>query len=261
VIVDVNVNLSRWPFRRTACDELPKLLERLARHDVAEAWVGSLDGLFHRDIGGVNARLAADCAAAGGVRLVPFGSVNPMLPDWQEDLRRCHEDHRMPGIRLHPNYHGYQLDDPVLSELLGRAEARGLIVQLAVRMDDDRVQHPLMPVADVDVKLLPELVTRHPKLPLVLLNAVRSLAPTEAASLAASGNVSFEISMLEGVGGIATLIETVPIERMLFGSHLPLFHLESAMLKLRESALSEEQLAALTYENARRMLEGGGRPS
>ena len=154
MIIDVNANLSRWPFRRTPCDELPRLIEKYRKYGVQQAWVGSLDGLFHRDMGGVNLRLAEACRQERRVKLVPFGSVNPMLPDWQEDVRRCAEEYHMPGIRLHPNYHGYKLDEPVAAELLDLAAQRGLIVQLAVRMDDIRVQHPLMRIPDVDTKPL-----------------------------------------------------------------------------------------------------------
>ena len=78
-------------------------MRRLRRLGVTEAWAGSLDALLHRDLGGVNARLVADCAARTAPDcLRPFGAVNPLLPDWREELRRCHEEHRMPGIRLHP---------------------------------------------------------------------------------------------------------------------------------------------------------------
>lgn len=252
MIVDVNVSLSRWPLRRTPCDQLPRLLQRLARWDIGEAWAGNLDGLFHRGLGAVNARLAADCA--GDKRLVAFGSVNPTLPDWKEDLRRCHEVHHMPGIRLHPNYHGYKLDDPAFEEVLATAERRGLVVQLAVRMDDDRVQHPLLRVADVDTRPLPEIAARHPKLPLVVLNGLRSAASADLIRLAAAGNVYFEIAMLEGVGGVEKLIQALSAERILFGSHLPLFNVESALLKLRESPLTPAHLEAIRSANARRLL-------
>jgi hypothetical protein len=180
-----------------------------------------------------------------------------MLPDWAEDLRRCAEDLRMPGIRLHPNYHGYTLDDPLFAELLAAAAARGLIVQLAVRMEDDRVQHRLMQVADVDLKPLADVVAARPGLRLVMVNALRALSADAVGRLAAAGNVSFEVSMLEGVAGIGRILAAMPLDRLLFGSHLPLFNLESALLKLRESELSDSQLHAISEENATRLLSRG----
>jgi len=254
MIIDVNVNLSRWPARRLPCDEPRQLVERLRRHGVTQAWAGSFDGLLHRDIAGVNQRLASTCRDCGEGLLVPFGSVNPTLPDWLDDVRRCRREHSMPGIRLHPNYHGYPLDAPVFADVLDAAIEHNLIVQLAVRMDDHRVQQPLLHVPDVDVAPLAELVAARPKLRFVLLNALRTLRGDALVRLADAGEVYFEISMLEGVGAIARLVKTLPVERVLFGSHLPLFYFESAALKMKESELTEAQRAAILRENARRLL-------
>jgi predicted TIM-barrel fold metal-dependent hydrolase len=259
VIIDVNANLSRWPFRRTPCDELPRLIERFLKYGVQQAWMGSLDGLLHRDIGGVNLRLAEACRQERRVKLLPFGSVNPMLPDWQEDLRRCAEDYHMPGIRLHPNYHGYRLDEPAAAELLDLAAKRGLIVQLAIRMEDTRLQHPLMPVGDVDAKPLLELIKARPSLRLVVLNGLMSIRGEELRSLAATDRVWFEIAMSEGIGAVEHLLRSVPLGRVLFGSHLPFFALESPVLKLQEAGLDDRQRQAIEHLNAERLLGGPAR--
>ena len=253
-MIDVNVSLSRWPFRRLPGDELDKLVEKLRSCGVTSAWAGSFDGLFHKDVGGVNARLVDECNRCRPGLLRPFGTVNPMLPDWREDLRRCAEDYHMPGIRLHPNYHGYGLDDPAFAELLTLAEQRRLIVQLSVRIEDPRTQHPLMQVPDVDTKPLPELVAARPGLRLVMLNALQTVRGSALASLAHAGHVYFELSTLEGVGGVSNLLGRVPAERVLFGSHFPFFVLESALLKLQESELLSDQMDAITHRNAERLL-------
>jgi predicted TIM-barrel fold metal-dependent hydrolase len=253
-LIDVNVYLSRWPLRRLPGDDTADLVSRLRRRGVTQAWVGSLDGLLHRDMGAVNARLADECRRHGDALLVPFGSVNPKLPDWQDDLRRCVQEHHMPGIRLHPNYHGYKLDDPDFTRLLRLAAEAGLIVQLALILEDERTMHPLLRVEPTRVTGLPGLVKQTPGLRLVLLNSLGLLRGQALASVIAAGEVYVEIAMLEGVGGVGNLLAQVPLNRVLFGSYAPVFYFESALLKLQESLLSDEQLGAIRCASARRLL-------
>ncbi|MBI2435572.1 MAG: amidohydrolase family protein [Candidatus Hydrogenedentes bacterium] len=252
-IIDVNASLSRWPLRRLAWDEPAALVAELRGLGITQAWCGSFDALLHKDIEGVNARLAEACAASDGF-LLPFGAVNPMLPDWEEDLRRCAELYQMPGIRLHPNYHGYTLEQPVLAEVLRQATARKLLVQLTVTLEDERMMHPLLRVPPVDCAPLPGVLTSIPDAQVLLLNAVRTVPRDLLRRLAVEHGVYCEIATVEGLGGVANLLEDVPLEQVLFGSHAPLFYPVAAVLKLKESALAEAQLAAVTMDNARRLL-------
>ena len=253
-LIDTNVTLGQWPFRRVPLDETPRLVSKLRRAGVVQAWAGTYEGLLHKDLGSANARLVADCRRHGHGVLLPFGSVDPLLPDWEEELRRCQEVHRMRGIRLFPNYHGYHLEDRRFGRLLQLAAGRGLLVQLAVLMEDERMQHPLVRVPHVDTKPLVDLLRTLPQARVLLLNWSRGVPADLLPKLAGTGQVSFEISSVESVGGVARLLGEVPAQRVLFGSNAPFFYFESAALKLQESELSEAELGAVCAGNAKRLL-------
>ncbi len=257
-IIDTHVYLFRWPFRRLRDDETPRLVETFRGKGVVQAWAGSFEGVFHKDLAGVNARLAEECRRQGRGLLVPFGSVNPKLPDWEEDLRRCHEQWRMPGIRVHPGYHNYQLGDPDFARLLGAAAERGLILQIEGWLEDERHHHPLMRVPTPDLAPLARLLAKTPRLRVEVLNGLRSAvgAAKPLAGLQKRPQVCFDFAMPDGMLDLIALVELVGRERVVFGSYAPMFYFESAELKIQEAGLDEQTAALIRAGNARRLLGG-----
>jgi predicted TIM-barrel fold metal-dependent hydrolase len=251
--IDANVSLFQWPCRRLPLDQTEALVAKLRQHGFTGAWTGSFEGILHRDLGAVNARLVEECQRGGGGLLLPFGSVNPALPDWEEDLRRCHETFGMRGIRLHPNYHGYTLADPKFARLLGMAAERNLLVQIAVLMEDTRTHHHLMQVADVDVSPLIDLMARIPRARVLLLNSGKVLQrPPER--LVTTRGLCHDIARLEGSGEVARAMRALPRGAVLFGTHAPFFIFESALIKIDEAGLEPADVRALLAENARALL-------
>lgn len=255
-MIDCNVNMFRWPYRRVIGDDPALLMTRLRARGVTQAWAGSFEGLLCRDMAGVNIRLSEACRQASAGFFVPFGCVNLKLPAWKEDLRRCHEVHRMPGIRLFPNYHGYTLSDRMFEELLAGAAERMLIVQIALSMEDTRTQSTI--VAPVDPGPLADLLPRFPQLQVVLLNhgGWTDDAGDQVAKIRKATNAHFDIAMNEGVGGLERLIALTSPSRIFFGSHSPIFYFESALLKVREALLPHDQESAILQKNAQALLGG-----
>ena len=253
-IVDTNVYLGQWPFRQLRDNEPAALVELLRSHGVSQAWTGSLDGLFHKDLRRVNEQLAAACQQHGDGLLLPFGTVNPQLPDWEEDLRLCAEAYDMPGIRIHPNYQNYALDDPIFSELLQQAASHRLMVQLVPWMQDERHHHTEMPVATTELGPLPNVLQSLPEARVVLLNGFRAVGRLPEGSLETE-NLFFDFSKLDVLLGLRHLLEEAPLERILFGSYSPMFYFEQAPLKMKEAAVTDSEAQAIHLQNANALLE------
>lgn len=250
MITDVNVAVGHYPFRHLPEAEPARMAKFLREKGVTRAWTGSAEALLHRDIRGVNDRLAENCRTHGAGVLVPFGTVNPKFPGWEDDLKRCADVHKMPGIRLHPDFHGYTLVDPALPPLLALASEKKLVVVVVGRMEEERVQHPLFHVPPAEFTRLPGVVRDLPDLKLVVANWRMDPMGEPFAALARLPNVWFEIAMIEGVGRTARLVERAGAGKVLFGSHAPVFVWDSAALKLREAALRDEDAAKIRSGNA-----------
>lgn len=251
-VVDTNVSLFQWPFRRLPLDEPGKLVAKLRSLGIAQAWAGSFEGLLHRDIAGVNRRLVETCE--GFTELIAIGSVNVQLPNWVDDLQRCIEVHDMLGVRLHPNYHGYELNDPRFAELLKRATSAGRFVQLAAAMEDTRTQHPMLQVPDVDLAPLPDVMSGIAGARVQLLNYRLAGSPFE--SLAKTPGLYFDTARVEATDGVPNLVKRLPPGRVLFGSHAPFLIPEAALIRVHESGqLDEAALREVLSQNAERVLE------
>jgi|SRR4051794_30999366 predicted TIM-barrel fold metal-dependent hydrolase len=254
-ITDTHVYLGHWPHQQLSSDDPPKLATELRRNGLTLAWAGSFDGLFHKDIAGVNQRLAETCGRIGnGMLLVPFGTINPTLPDWEDDIRRCRETFRMSGIRLHPTYHGYTLDDPRFVKLLELTAARGLIVQLVVWMEAER--HLLLNphVTDLDLKVLEENFALPTGLKLIVTNYSHSSEDGHIPALLRNENVYFDFARASGAESISRLIGKTSPRRIVFGSGAPLHSIEAATAKLKETKLTPDIRRQIGSANAAALL-------
>tara|TARA_B100001123_G_scaffold50108_1_gene51568 strand:- start:482 stop:1336 length:855 start_codon:yes stop_codon:yes gene_type:complete len=251
-IIDTNLSLFQWPLRRLPLDDTSLLIKKIRALGITQGWAGSLEAILHRDLSSVNGRLATECA--NYPELIPVGSINPTLPGWREDLSRCFREHKMPGIRLHPSYHGYTLANRTFAQVLEQATKAGLFVQIAVTMEDPRTQHLLMRVPDVDLTPLPRLMRDHPGARVQLLNLRPRAAQID--SLSKIPNIYLDTARMEGTDGVPTLLEKMPHGRVLFGTHAPLLIPEAALIRTHESnRLNEKALRSLFTGNAQKLLK------
>lgn len=243
-LTDCHVYLGSHPFRRLAAENAQEFVQSLSKRGVTEAWAGAFEGLLRRDVAEVNRELARACR---NTMLRPCGTINLSLPDWQDDVKRCAEDHGMRVIRLHPNYHGYDLETPAFPELLGLTANHRMIVQLVVQMEDERTQHPQVRVPTVDLQPLSEIMEAANEARVMLLNANAAMVLRH---LQHCPNTWLDFAMVEGVAGVENLLKSWPANRLVFGSYAPVFYFESATLKIQESALDAEQMLGIRWQNA-----------
>jgi predicted TIM-barrel fold metal-dependent hydrolase len=263
-IIDTNVHLLEYPFRKLKYGETPALVKKLQKHRISQAWAGSYEALFHKNIDAVNSRLAEECKKNGKGMLLPFGTVNIAWPDWEEDLRRCHEVYKMPGIRIYPIYQTFDFKHPDFIKLVQEVAKRKMILQVVGDIDDTRNIHPTVQLRVLSFEPLVDVMKKVPDAKVQLIYWNNRVSNKVLERFIQETNVVLDIARIEGNGGVSRLIDgqpwggtaaPVPADRLLFGSHAPYFPVEANLLKLFESPLSTDQLQAIMNKNAIRFLK------
>jgi len=250
-LTDVHVHLGQWPFRRLPHDTLPALLTKLRGQNVTAAWVCSYEALLHRDLKAVNERLLENCSRPDHEILKPIGAANLTLPHWEQDVEFCAKS-AMRGVRIYPGQHSVPLDDGRFAALCDLCQEKSLVLQIVVRLEDSRTEHPQFASQPVALKPALELIPNYPKLRILFSNPGREILPGLASQLTRAGQVYFDLGMIEQTGGVAAYAKAVSPQRLVFGSHFPFFYFEAALLKLRENAsqLGQHALDLIAFQNA-----------
>lgn len=254
--IDLNAYLGHWPFRRLRHNTADGLLALMDRAQIDIACVSSASAIFYKNSQAGNEELAEQVAGHED-RLVPFAVINPSYIDWEHDLRVCVEDFGARGLRLYPNYHNYGLRDSCLAELVSAATEHDLVVSFPVRQIDQRQRHWLLHIADLSLGELEALVERHPDAKFAFLNGLGfTNSRLGQADSGLPGNYVMGISRMWALmtNEVGVLIESVGVERLVFGSGMPFKYPEVPNVKLAAMDATEEQKEAIRSGNARRLL-------
>jgi len=149
--------------------------------------------------------MAARLLLLKSIRLLPGEPATEEETDllgWEEDVRRCHEVHKMPGLRIYPGYQPFDLDHSAMENLVKMTAARGLILQVVFGMEDPRVHHPIITVGPVTFAPLLKAVQSTPNAKVQLLHFPGSSQGQDLARFMTEPNTVMDISRLEGNGAV-----------------------------------------------------------
>ncbi|HIE14424.1 TPA: metal-dependent hydrolase [Candidatus Bathyarchaeota archaeon] len=258
MIIDFNAYLGGWPFRRLRYNTPESLITLMDKAGIDCAVVSS-SSILYRNAHEGNLELAEQISRVNdSKRLVPFAIVNPSYSGWKEDVHECVNKLNMKGLRIHPNYHDYKLNDDCATELFKVAYDMNLPVSIVLRMEDERQHHWLVRVPPVPVYDIIEVINRFPDIKFILTYIhYREVEPILNAC-PDKENFYIEITSHYLFGAypnqLQLLLNRIGADKILFGSGMPLKYPEAALIKIQCLDISSEDKEKILHKNAEEIL-------
>lgn len=269
MLIDMSGYTGHWPFRNLRGNTLSDLLGRMNKFGVDKTIVSSLNGIFYVDAQIANEELHDEISSNDAFkdRFIPFATINPILPWWEESLKICHEEYGMKGIRIYPVYHDYKLTDNACIEMVEAACDRGMTVAIPLRMTDLRERSWLDVDRALDYNDIADLVRSVPDALLMVLDARvtddQEATSSDSLSVLRNANILFDTSRGSGVPvkgpnseSLRYLLGNFGAERIAFGTETPFVDYCSPFFRLGVfEELDENERELVWSGNVRRMLK------
>lgn len=251
-MIDINAYLGNWLYRKLPATP-SELLCILNEVGIEKAFVSPVEGIFYGEPQIANKMLIDKLDDFA--ELFPVPVINPTLPNWKESLYECSRCDRVRCIKLHPNYHCYQLSIPSINQLMEKAVNLELTVIIQLRVQDIRSHHPLMQIPDVDVETAINCVRENSSTNIVLGGIKWVEASVHSDKIKELPNLWIDISQIEIVDVLRRLINIYSADKLLLGTHSPFLYAKSAVMKLKEALLSETEREKITRENISKIIK------
>jgi len=255
MIIDVNACLGHYPFRQLRFNTAEKMIGLMDRNGIERAVVSSLHAVFFRDAHRGNEELFAEIKPHGS-RFIPVATINPKYVGWERDLAQAVETWKMKVVMLVPEHHGYELGDEHGRAALARIAEYGVPVMLMQRFEDRRQRHHWDRAEDLQVTALLEAARAHPRLKFLLVNWL-GFDGARLVDAGLRGRCLIDIARTAVVyrKEVPRLIETLGVEAIAFGSHMPFDYVGGSLVKLANiEKLRPADYEAIAWRNAAKFL-------
>lgn len=256
MIIDVNAYLGHFALRQLRHNTADALLRLMDAKGIDKAVVSSAASITYRNSQSGNEEVFGEVNTHRD-RLIPFAVLNPFYAAWEDDLKVCHEEFGMRGLRLYPKWHNYALGDACCRELIDAATQRKMPISIPLRVEDYRQRSWLADVPDVPVSEIEELVKAHPQARFLVLNgAGYSGSPLGRKDGGLPDNYVIEISRLRALmeSDIGGLLARLGPDRVVFGTGMPFNYPDPALVKVQVLDAREEVKEQIRWRNAARIL-------
>lgn len=238
---DCNCFSGNWPFHKVRYNTVAKIAQLHKRCGIEGGIISSCEAVFYQDPYEAELSLSKELV---GTNYSHAMTLNPTLPGWKDDLRRCVEVLGVKAVRLVPGYHGYTLADDLIEEVCAALRQYSLPLILTLRIEDERTTWMINPrfIPVTEVKTFLETYTDIPTLVAnVRINESADLAPV----FETRQNLFIDTAgFMRGLFPVDTAYPYVK-GQMVFGSNAPMSEMQSLTILVETAILSQQEKDAI----------------